>query len=259
MLDRVPAIADAPRTRLVADAQARRTLAFGALRETLQRLGERHTVVLFLDDMQWADRDTTALLADLMRAPDPPAVLLVLATRTDESEAVLELVHRMDAEPTLLDLGPLPDDTAAAIAISHLGEDHVETASRLVREADGSPLVLIELTRYLQGHSLEEVAGKGLGAMLAERIDSLGEAARLVAEMVAVAGEPRAGQDRRVVRRRDGSPPQAVLDGHRVPQVGDVPQARAQRHERPLLLRPDQPVRLRVPGDDVDGRRARPR
>ena len=56
----------------IADPQARRTHAFDALRETLQRLGERHTVVLFLDDMQWVDRDTTTLLADLMRAPDPP-------------------------------------------------------------------------------------------------------------------------------------------------------------------------------------------
>ena len=37
----------------------------------------RQTVVLFLDDMQWVDRDTTALLADLMRAPDAPALLLV--------------------------------------------------------------------------------------------------------------------------------------------------------------------------------------
>ena len=58
-----PAIADAPRTRQVADPQARRTHAFDALRETLQRLGDRHTVVLFLDDMQWVDRDTMTLLA----------------------------------------------------------------------------------------------------------------------------------------------------------------------------------------------------
>ena len=40
-------------------------------------------------------------------------------------------------------------------------------------------------------------------------------------------------------------PQEAVLDGHRVPQVGDVPRPRAQRHDRPVLLRADQPVRLR--------------
>jgi hypothetical protein len=190
VLDRVPAIADAPRTRIVADPQARRTHAFDALRETLQRLGDRHTVVLFLDDMQWVDRDTTALLADLMRAPDPPPVLLVLSTRADGSEPVVELVRRMDAVQRLIDLGPLSDDAAVAIAVSHLGEDNRETAEQLVREADGSPLFLIELTRYLHGRSLGQIAGKGLDAMLAERIDNLGEAARMVAELAAVAGEP---------------------------------------------------------------------
>jgi len=190
VLDRVPAIADAPRTRIVADPQARRTHAFDALRETLQRLGDRHTVVLFLDDMQWVDRDTTALLADLMRAPDPPPVLLVLATRAEGSEPVVDLVRRMDAAQRLIDLGPLSNDAAVAIAVSHLGEDNRETALQLVREADGSPLFLIELTRYLHGRSLDEIAGKGLDAMLAERIDNLGESARMLAELVAVAGEP---------------------------------------------------------------------
>jgi hypothetical protein len=190
MLHRVPAIADAPRNRIVADPQARRTYAFDALRETLQRLGDRHTVVLFLDDMQWVDRDTTALLADLMRAPDPPPVLLVLSTRFEDSKPVVDLVRRMDAAQWLIDLGPLSDTAAAAIAVSHLGEDNRETALQLVREADGSPLFLIELTRYLHGRSIDEIAGKGLDAMLAERIDSLGESARMIAEIVAVAGEP---------------------------------------------------------------------
>ena len=189
VLDRVPAIADAPRTRQIADPQARRTHAFDALRETLQRLGDRRTVVLFLDDMQWVDRDTTALLADLMRAPDPPPLLLVLATRADDT-AVLDLVRRMDAEPTIVDLGPLPEEAAVALALSQLGEANVEAAHRVAREADGSPLFLIELTRYLHNRSLEDIAGKGLDAMLAERIDGLGEVARLLAEMVAIAGEP---------------------------------------------------------------------
>jgi len=195
VLGRVAAIADAPRTRGVLDPQARRTHAFEALREALQRLSDRRTLVLFLDDMQWVDRDTTTLLADVMRAPDPPPLLLVLATRADDSEPVLSLVRRMDADYTIVDVGPLPQDVAVSLAISQLqdkGEqgDASELAHRLVHEAQGSPLFLIELTRYLQGRSLAEIAGKGLDAMLIERIDGLGEAARLMAEMVAVAGEP---------------------------------------------------------------------
>jgi eukaryotic-like serine/threonine-protein kinase len=190
VLDRVPSIADAPRTRVVADPQARRTQAFEALRETFQRLSDRYTVVLFLDDMQWVDRDTTALLADIMRAPDPPAVLLVLATRADGSEPVLELVNHMAAEHTVLDIPPLPEAAALSIASAHLGEGHAELAHKLVREADGNPLFLVELTRYVQGRDLGEIAGKGLDAMLSERIDSLGDDGRLIAEIVAVTGEP---------------------------------------------------------------------
>lgn len=191
VLGRVPAIADAPRTRGVLDPQARRTLAFEALREAMQRLSDRRTVVLFLDDMQWVDRDTTTLLADVMRAPDPPPLLLVLATRADDSEKVIDLVKRMDAQHTLIDIGPLSGDAAVALAKAQLsseGDDGV--VERLVAEAAGSPLFLIELTRYLQSKPLADIAGKGLDAMLLERIAALGAAARLMAELVAISGEP---------------------------------------------------------------------
>jgi serine/threonine protein kinase len=222
VLDRVPAIADAPRTRQVGDPQARRTHAFDALRETLQRLGDRHTVVLVLDDMQWVDRDTTTLLVDLMRAPDPPSILFVLATRVEASEPVLELVRRMDAELTLLDLGAFPEDAAIALALSQLGEANLAVARRLAKEAEGSPLFLIEMTRYLTGRSLDEVSGKGLDAILSERVAELGDVARALAELVAVAGEPVA---RRVLGAASGidnaelSKQLAVLRAQRVVRI----------------------------------------
>jgi len=253
VLDRVPAIADAPRTRIVADPQARRTHAFDALRETLQRLGDRHTVVLFLDDMQWVDRDTTALLADLMRAPDPPPVLLVLATRAEGSEPVVDLVRRMDAAQRLIDLGPLSNDAAVAIAVSHLGEGNRETALQLVREADGSPLFLIELTRYLHGRSLDEIAGKGLDAMLAERIDSLGESARMLAELVAVAGEP---VTRTLLTQVSGVPPAELsrqLSLLRAQRVVRMSGSRAEDTIEPYHAR----VRAAVLGQLAGDRRAR--
>ena len=191
VLDRVPAIADAPRNRTIADPQARRTHAFDALRETLQRLGDRHTVVLFLDDMQWVDRDTRALLADLLRAPDPPSVLLVLATRAEGSEPIVQLVHKLDAEVTVIDArAAVRRGGARARASRSSARQGGEVVDRLVREAEGSPLFLIEMTRHLRGRSVQELAGKGLDKILAERISSLGETARLLAEVVAVAGEP---------------------------------------------------------------------
>lgn len=197
VLDRVPAIANAPLTRQLADPQVRRTHAFEALRITLQRLGDSRTVVLFLDDMQWVDRDTTTLLADLMRAPDPPPILLVLASRVEGSEAVVELVRRMDVDPVLIDVAPLSAEAATSLALAQLGDGSAppELIARVVAEAEGSPLFLTELIPYLQESAaadgdLTAIAGRGLDGMLADRIDQLGEAARLLAELLAVSGEP---------------------------------------------------------------------
>src|SRR5262249_43259798 len=138
----------------------------------------------------WVDRDTTALLADLMRAPDPPPVLLVLATRTEGAEPVVDLVRRMDAAQRLVDLGPLDDDAAIAIAVSHLGEDNRQTAVQLVHGADGSPLFRSGRARSRQGRGIEDIAGRGLDAMLAEGMGGGGDGAGMIAELVAVAGEP---------------------------------------------------------------------
>lgn len=190
VLGRVPAIADAPRTRTVADPQELRTHAFAALRETLQRLTERRRVIFFLDDMQWVDRDTTTLLADLMRAPDPPRLLLLLSTRVDGSGPVQQLARRFDAEQVTIELGPLDPTVAMDLVLAQLGPGQDETARRLVRESAGNPYFLMELVRYLQGRSIDDIAGKGLDAMLSARIDDLGEQGRHLAEILAVAGEP---------------------------------------------------------------------
>jgi serine/threonine protein kinase len=191
VLGRVPAVANAPRKAVLSDTQEVRTRAFGALRQVLRRLALRHPLVLFLDDMQWVDGDTGTLLADVMRAPDPPPLLLLLCTRPEGSEGVLPLVKRAHAEQRTVEVGPLSEDAAVGLAASYLGESSdSDLAQRIAREAAGSPFFLLELTRYMQGRTLDQVAGKGLDAVLGERIDGLGHDARLVAEVVAVAGEP---------------------------------------------------------------------
>ena len=85
VLDRVPTIAQAPRRVLDAiDGQRLRTRAFAALRELLARLGDRHPLVLLLDDFQWADDESLALLRDLTRGDPAPAMLVVITFRDED-------------------------------------------------------------------------------------------------------------------------------------------------------------------------------
>ena len=70
----VPALARAARdAEAPADAAETRRIAFDGLRDLLARLGESRRVVVLLDDVQWIDADSRALLAHLLGAARPPA------------------------------------------------------------------------------------------------------------------------------------------------------------------------------------------
>ncbi|HTM21845.1 MAG TPA: AAA family ATPase, partial [Kofleriaceae bacterium] len=171
--------------RRAGDVEAR-ARAGVALRELLRRLAHRFRLVAVIDDVQWADRDSLRLLAELLRPPAPP-IPWVLASRpmTGLAEALGVPVQAIRVDP--LDAG-LAEELAGRL-LSAAGVTAADAAA-IARETAGHPLHIAELVR----HASEAGAGAGRGLRLdqaiVDRLARLPPAAQDVAELLAIAGAP---------------------------------------------------------------------
>lgn len=201
----VPAISRAPRRAEESpDPQEIRRRACLALRELLGRLGDRHPLVLMIDDLQWGDIDSRAVLAEILRPPEAPALLLVANFRSrgpdDESE-VSAFLDGLGAgiETRSLGIAPLSEDESQALArelLENLGGGTDSQAAAIATEARGNPFYLAELARSIKSESPNEVVGQDLNSGIAldevlwARIVRLPTDARALLEVIAVAGRP---------------------------------------------------------------------
>jgi serine/threonine protein kinase/tetratricopeptide (TPR) repeat protein len=174
-----------------------RRQAFGALRELLGRISARQPLVIYIDDLQWADADSIFLLEDLLRPPDAPPLLLVGSFRTEDIEAkpFLKQLLVQTGSDTCRELfvGPLPGADARQLTRSLFASAGVSSEpflDSIVSEAGGSPFLLEQLTHYGMLNERAATAGITLTTMLEERITQLPEGSRQFLDTLAVARRP---------------------------------------------------------------------
>ena len=207
----------------IVDPGELRRRGFASLREVFTRVAEQHPLVVYVDDFQWADVDSARLLTELMRPPDPPALLLVITYRDEVGEReVLQLLNEADAiegrDVRELEIGPLSSEEAHELAATLLRErataklgissgsgaspaasaggspsptadppNAAVSAEALARRAQGNPFYIGQMVLGDDAHNSDDAS---LDRLVARRIVALEPAQRRVLATVAVAAGP---------------------------------------------------------------------
>ena len=186
-------------------AQLRLRRSLAAMLSCLRQGDER--LVLVLDDLQWADQATFALVEALL--DDVSGLLIVGAFRTeetDESHPVAAL--EQSRAPLRIDVGPLPVSAVSEFLETTLrrpADAVADLAAELAQRTAGNPFALRWSLRELHNKGIltpreaggwrwvqEEVSGlqiaDNVAALLAGRLDALSESTRTALQAAAVVG-----------------------------------------------------------------------
>ena len=194
----VDSVFNAPqREQEIPDPFTLRRKGFAALRELLARISDRHPLVLYIDDLQWSDADSTTLLEDLLRPPDSPPLLLLSSFRSEDIQTkpfLKSLLERVGSEVCReVQLGALSKKESYELLLDLLGPGAcvLESFSEaILDDARGNPFLLEQLARYAATSDQTSTTGITLAVMLEERLRHLPVGAREFLDALAVAGRP---------------------------------------------------------------------
>lgn len=200
VLNRIEAIARMPRVNLEElEADRVRDLAAGALKHLLVQLSQQHTLMLFIDDLQWGDADSAELLWKVLQPPEAPRLMLVGTYRSDEKEASRFLQTWESARENMGDgfnqtdceLLPFRLEQSIKLVIEIVGEDNEtvqQRAKEIAEETGGNPFLIAELASCFDSQAdasqpmlIEEV--------VARKLTQLPPEARRLLDVVTVSGQ----------------------------------------------------------------------
>ncbi len=194
------------------DAHYRKKLVVSGVRALLAAIAMQQPLVVVVEGLQWSDKSSLELFSEMMRAPDPLPILLLLVTRLDDR------VTPMLEGAVRIELQGLSTEEQVRLVETRLGvrEGVRQVCADLMPRVGGNPFFLLEMIdALLEKGSLEirEVEGEGgetshaltrtegaeagfqglpstLEQLLADRIHELPREERDVINWLAIAGGP---------------------------------------------------------------------
>ena len=179
-----------------------RSTLFEAIRQVFLLVAQRNDLILFIDDLHWADEASISTIAYLIeRAPFNKNALLILAARSDYSNQSIEKILYTNRSASNLDL--IRIERLNHKEISGLGRYVMgypleqELVYQLDYETGGNPFIILETLHSLQDQESLSVHSspshlplpKSVYTLIQNRIRQLSPAARDISEYAAVIGK----------------------------------------------------------------------
>lgn len=170
----------------VPPAQAREIL-FALIVEGIRRRTRTGPVVLWIDDLQWADVLIVELLQRVARSLVDRPLLIVTAQRDDVD---IDWPPVSDHPVTVrMPLDPLTHDEASRLVGAVLGPSANEAfVASIYERSGGNPLFLIELAELAKSNPASTALPGSLRALISARLDQLPVPQRAIIDNAAVLG-----------------------------------------------------------------------
>ncbi len=174
----------------VVDTEAARLRLFDAVVRFLERIAGHAPAFVVLDDLQWADASTLALLRFVVRPCRPVALVIVGAYRPDElTEPVAEAFVELAARGDTVQLSGLSAAEVAALVTDVAGAAAADRwAAEVHRRTDGHPFFARQLTDLLVESGPTAAVPAAVRDVVGRRVRQLSAECRALVEVAAVAG-----------------------------------------------------------------------
>ena len=150
----------------------------------------RGPIILWIDDAQWADRDSGIALKELFDSESLPPILVVLSYQENLviENGLVEVFKEVEitADASLI-LKPLSESHAKLLIEKEAASSTEAFVSAVISRAKGSPLLLRDFARYFEPN-VDVQSHDVLDSLISKRLESARVGSTKLADIIAIGG-----------------------------------------------------------------------